>query len=175
MPGKMCSGFGSRSAALPKESRAFCEGQLARSVGKAIGDNPHAGGNAKDSWDWGFFLIDQQAPTDNPAVGDCCAAIVSVGGVPADIYPRWVDAIPAVSEPTSDTWDIDLNNYIAFGTTPITYTIDTGALPSGITLDPSGTFLGVTENVGAGSVTFIASNAGGDSARSPTIDWNTTS
>ena len=172
MSGKLCTGFQKRNPAIIKESKAFCEGQMARAANLAFEDNPHAGGNAKDSWAVGWFAIDQLSPGDLDEGFVCCAPVGTVTGTPSPIIVRWVDAIPPVSAPQGGTWDIDLNDYVAFGTTPITFAVDTGALPTGITLNANGTFSGtVTNSGGAGQVTFIATNAAGDSDQSPSLEW----
>ena len=172
MAGQQCVGFRNRNPAILKESKAFCEGQMARAADALITDNPHVDGNAKSSWNAGWFLVDQQAPATLGEPIACCAAVGVVGGTPTPIIARWDDSIPAVSVAQGGAWAIDLNDYIAFGTTPITFAVDTGGLPAGITLNTDGTFSGTVTNVsGQGQATFIATNAAGDSDTSPTLNW----
>lgn len=166
MAGQQCIGSNQRRASITKESKAFCEGQMNRGNDGALEDNPHeADSNAAKAWSIGWFLVDQQAPATLDAPIGCCAAIGDVGGVPASVAPVWDDPIQLTME-TDDPYPIaDLNDFIIIGSAPITFTIDTGALPSGITLNGDGTFSGTTDVIaGAGSTGFLATNAAGATA-----------
>ena len=67
MPGSLCSGTTAKEARI-KNSRAYCEGALARTV-STTPTNPHASGSsAADAWDEGVAV---KADADgDPA---CCA------------------------------------------------------------------------------------------------------
>lgn len=81
----------------------------------------------------------------------------------------WV-AIPDTNVSQGLAWTIDLNDYIS-GAPVITFTIDTGALPAGITLNSNGTFAGTVTNIsGTGSVTYTATSPAGV-AVSGTHSW----
>ena len=91
-------------------------------------------------------------------------------GSEAAAAPSW-SAIPDSDVPQDEAWTINLNSYVS-GSNPKTFTIATGALPAGITLNPNGTFSGtVTNNTGSGSVTYTATNAEG-AANSGTHNWS---
>ena len=65
---------------------------------------------------------------------------------------------------------VDLDSYvITVGTT--IFAVTTGALPTGITLNTDGTFVGTATNVGAGSVAFSVSDDNGATA-SNILSWD---
>lgn len=164
MPGRLCVGSSQRRSSIVKESKAYCEGQQARAKDDtSFGSNPHADGtNAAKAWSTGWFVVDQQAPTTLDQPIGCCAPVGVVGGVATSFAPVWDDPIE-VSLVTGSAYPIaDLNDFIIIGSQPITFTIDTGALPNGITLNTNGTFSGTTDVVsGAGSTGYLATNAAG--------------
>jgi len=85
--------------------------------------------------------------------------------------PIWGD-LPEQIAAQGAGWTLDLNDYCV-GDTISAFTINTGALPTGITLDgaAAGTFSGTVTNVGgAGSVTFDAVDANG-TTQSGTMNW----
>lgn len=83
--------------------------------------------------------------------------------------PVW-STLPDVDVPQDEAWDLDLKDYVE-SPTPVTFTIVTGGLPTGISLNPDGTFSGTVTNIsGAGSTTFRATNYAG-SAVSDTLNW----
>ena len=91
------------------------------------------------------------------------------GGI--SILPGWVRSMPDVDVAQAGTWDIDLQDYVYSDGLTVTFAINTGALPTGITLNANGTFSGtVTDASGSGSVTFTATNANG-TADSKTLAW----
>ena len=104
--------------------------------------------------------------------GSACVKSVGVeydGGIA--IPPSWVSSLADVNEPQGDTWDIDLQDYVYSDGLTVTFAVNTGALPTGITLNANGTFSGtVTDISGSGSVTFTATNANG-TANSPALTW----
>lgn len=95
--------------------------------------------------------------------GNAVSGAVSVGP------PVW-SAIPDTNVPQAGTWTVDLNVYTT-GTDPMTFALNTGAPPTGITLQSDGTFSGTVTNVsGAGSITYTATNSFGMSI-SATHNW----
>jgi len=85
--------------------------------------------------------------------------------------PVWGD-LPQQNAAQGGSWMVDLNDYCV-GVTISSFVINTGALPTGITLDgaAAGTFSGTVTNVGgAGSVTFDAVDANG-TTQSGTMNW----
>jgi hypothetical protein len=103
----------------------------------------------------------------NRASHPLASSIGNIGIVTTII--RW-DALPVVSVSQGGAWTIDLQDYV-HGADPITFAINTGGLPTGITLNANGTFSGTVTNIGgAGQVTFIATNATGSSV-SGTLAW----
>ena len=83
--------------------------------------------------------------------------------------PAWYP-VPDQNVSQGLTWDVDVNDYV-YGDTPRTYTIASGALPIGITLNTNGTFSGtVTDLSGSGSVTFTSTNSKG-ATDSDTVAW----
>jgi hypothetical protein len=82
----------------------------------------------------------------------------------------WAGSIPDPAVTQGNAWPLNLNDYVT-GNPTITFAIETGSLPTGITLNANGTFSGTVTNLsGAGSVTFRATNAT-DSKVSPTLNW----
>ena len=85
--------------------------------------------------------------------------------------PVWI-ALPSQNAAQGAAWTLDLNDYVT-GVTISAFAIDTGALPTGITLDvgAAGTFSGtVTDASGSGSVTFDCTDANGTTT-SGTLSW----
>ena len=82
----------------------------------------------------------------------------------------WI-AIPDQDVSQGGTWDIDLNDYV--NGQNLTFSINTGSLPTGITLNGSlGTFSGTVTNIGgSGSVTFFATDSAGQAVSSGTLSW----
>lgn len=85
MAGKMCTGAATANAALPHQSRAFCEGLHHRAKGTAaqypITDNPHDGdgSEAETAWDAGWTVANSAAPGAITASNaPCCAVPTSV-------------------------------------------------------------------------------------------------
>jgi hypothetical protein len=83
---------------------------------------------------------------------------------------QWYPIADVDDREQGETWTIFLKHDVV-GVATITFAIDTGALPTGITLNADGTFSGtITDASGTGSVTFTASNADGD-FDSGTLSW----
>ena len=83
--------------------------------------------------------------------------------------PVW-STLPSVDVAQAGAWTLDLSDY-CHSTETITYTVNTGTLPTGITLNANGTFAGTVTNVGgAGSVTFTATTTSA-TANSGTLGW----
>ena len=82
----------------------------------------------------------------------------------------WAESIPDPAVAQGGAWPLDLNDYVT-GNPAITFALETGNLPTGITLNANGTFSGTVTNIsGAGSATFRATNDT-DSKVSPTLNW----
>lgn len=164
MPGSFCVGSNARRASRLKDTKAYAEGQLARAKDDtSFSTNPHdSDSDAGKAWSIGWFIVDQQAPTTLDVAIGCAAPVGIVGGVATAFAPIWEDPI-AITMNTGDAYPIaDLNDFILLGSQPITFTIDTGALPNGITLNTDGTFAGVTDvTLGSGSTGFLATNSAG--------------
>ncbi len=82
MAGKRCTGAISNNGPGLRESKAFCEGRLYRSLGTSvqqpITDNPHApNSKAGDAWDLGWGDADAAAGSYLGPTA-CCAAIGDV-------------------------------------------------------------------------------------------------
>jgi len=91
----------------------------------------------------------------------------STGIIPS--VPEW-SALLDMNVAQSGTWDIDLDDYMTSDTS-VSYVVNTGALPTGITVNANGTFSGtVTDPSGSGSVTFTGTNSTGASG-SGLLDW----
>lgn len=82
MAGKLCTGAATNNAALPHQSRSFCEGMEFRAAGtaaaKPITGNPHdgLGSEAETAWDAGWTAADGAAGgTISAAVSGCCGLI----------------------------------------------------------------------------------------------------
>lgn len=84
--------------------------------------------------------------------------------------PVWLP-IPDVDEIQGSSWSIDLNDYTN-GADPQTFTLDSGVLPNGITLNANGTFSGtILDASGSGNAKFESTNALG-SAISASMNWS---
>ena len=82
--------------------------------------------------------------------------------------PVWL-ALPDQDISQGNPWPLDLKDYTIGETS--TYTINTGALPVGITLNADGTFSGTVTNLsGSGSVKFTATNSVG-ATNSGSLAW----
>lgn len=80
--------------------------------------------------------------------------------------PTWL-VMPVQDVSQGGAWSIDLNHFCVAG---VTYAVNSGALPTGITLNAHGTFSGtVTDASGSGSVSFAATNPNGVSISSPLL------
>jgi len=88
----------------------------------------------------------------------------------ANEAPVWA-TIPNQQMNQGDVWPITDLNDLCFGNGVISYTVTTGILPTGITLNTDGTFSGTATNSGAGTVAFTATDTNG-STESNWIDWN---
>lgn len=66
-------------------------------------------------------------------------------------------------------YSFDLRSFVSGGTTPYTFTVDSGALPNGITLASYGVLSGTPTTAGSTPVTFrVSSASGGGSSSSST-------
>lgn len=89
MAGKQCTGAATNNAALPHQSRAFCEGLEYRSGGTLVQrpatGNPHdgTGSEAETAWDAGWAAAEAVKGVSAVAHADapCCA--IPHGTVPA--------------------------------------------------------------------------------------------
>ena len=109
-------------------------------------------------------------PFFQPGRGGCIKSPGNTRGYgsPSGI-PIW-DTLPGVDVSQGGTWDLLLTDYVRGGE-PMTFAIESGVLPIGITLSPDGSFSGtVTELTGSGSVTFMATNPAGK-RESGTLAW----
>ena len=83
--------------------------------------------------------------------------------------PFW-STLPSVDVAQTGAWTLDLSDYCTSSET-ITYSINTGGLPAGITLNANGTFSGTVTNLaGAGQATFTATTTSA-AANSGTLGW----
>lgn len=67
--------------------------------------------------------------------------------------------LPSMSILIDQEYGIDLNDYVTAAVTPVTFTIATGTLPAGITLNTDGTFSGTATANSTSSISYFASNA----------------
>jgi len=170
MSGSLCSAPGKTNGNI-KNSKAFCEGRQARLLNEDAATQPHAvGSEAEEAWLYGWYVTDQATGNYVGKLG-CCGALGDITGAATPLLPRWVSSIPEMSAPQGGTWDYDLNDYIITG--PIdTFSLPTGTLPTGITLNPDGTFSGTVTNIGGqGTSDFEATNVV-DSVLSPRVSWS---
>jgi hypothetical protein len=82
MAGKMCTGVKTNNAALPSQSRAYCEGMAYRATGTLITapkvTNPHpAGSEDAVAWDlgWDYAEAGKSATVPLDTSGTCCAPV----------------------------------------------------------------------------------------------------
>ncbi len=84
--------------------------------------------------------------------------------------PVWADLEDIVIAQGAAWPMTDLDDFvISAGTT--TFTVTTGALPTGITLNTDGTFVGTATNIGAGTVAFSVTDDNGAS-ESNWLQWD---
>jgi len=84
--------------------------------------------------------------------------------------PVW-QTIPDQVMNQNDAWPIADLDTICLSVGVTTFTVTTGVLPTGITLNANGTFAGTATNIGAGSVAFTATDDNGVS-ESNILEWD---
>ncbi len=144
------------AAFAPKEMKAYCQGRLDAYNGNLTNPYPaniEEGNNL--AWQAGQ---DEFGSTVGSQVG--CANVPGEETNPALL---WLGPIPdqtAFSQ--GDPWTLNLRDYVADQTA--TFVIVTGSPPTGITLNPDGTFSGTITNIsGQGSVSFEFTTGAGTS------------
>ena len=114
--------------------------------------------------------VDPNSPRSVANTGGAAFDGLSAFGVVKVLDAIIWGTLPNVDVAQGGAWTIDLQDFV-LGDPVITFTVNTGGLPAGITLNANGTFSGTVTNLaGAGQVTFIATNSEG-SSNSGTLDW----
>ena len=86
-----------------------------------------------------------------------------------DGLPVWAE-LPDVNVPQGGTWDLLLTDYV-IGDEPMTFSLSAGKPPTGISLNPDGSFSGtVTNALGAGTALFSATNSRAE-VESGNLSW----
>lgn len=81
--------------------------------------------------------------------------------------PMWDPDLPDVNVGQGLPWTQDLNDYVS-GDAPMTFVLEAGNLPTGISLNSDGTFSGTVTNLaGSGTAVYKATNGSGESVSSP--------
>ncbi|MCL2488839.1 MAG: carbohydrate-binding protein, partial [Oscillospiraceae bacterium] len=115
------------------------------------------------------ILADQtkvyQQPDVNAAVGALRAAVTGLVEIDGPVPPR----ITAETVPPGSVGTIYSHALTAAGDTPVTWSIDSGSLPDGITLSTAGVLSGTPTAAGTFTFTVKAVNAGGSDEKQFTL------